>query len=70
MAVNEIRGLMLTLLSSVILIVIGVLYFMVVVWIISVGSSWAGYPDVEGSTVVLTAGIITAASMIGSAMQK
>lgn len=65
-----VKNLLITLVASIILIIVGILYFMVTVWIIKFGASWAGYSSVEGSTVILTAGIITAASMIGSALQK
>ena len=56
--------------ASVMLIFIGIIYFMLTMWIIKVGGSWAGFTDLTGDTVLLTAGIITAASMIGSALQK
>ena len=65
-----IRSLLVTLVASIILIVLGVIYFMFTVWIIKVGASWAGYSAVDGATVVLTAGIVTAASMIGSSIQR
>ena len=67
---NSLTGLGLTLVSSVLLILLGVVYFMLTVWIVKMGSSWAGYKAVEGSTVVLTAGIVTAAALIGSSLQK
>lgn len=64
------RGLAVMALSSVLLLLMGIIYFMVTVWIISVGASWAGYPNLDGSMVVLTAGIVTAASMIGSSIRR
>lgn len=67
---SGLRGLLVTLVSSILLILVGIVYFMVTVWIIKVGASWAGYPSLDGATVVGTAGLITAASMIGSAIQK
>ena len=67
---NALRGLAVMALASVTLLLLGVLYYMITVWIISVGASWAGYPDLDGSMVVLTAGIVTAASMIGSSIQR
>ncbi len=67
---NALKGLAVTALASAMLLLLGVLYYMILVWIISVGASWAGYPELDGSMVVLTAGIVTAASMIGSAIQK
>ncbi len=46
------------------------MYFMATVWIIKVGASWAGYKALDGAVIVSTAGLITAASMIGSAIQN
>ncbi|MBD3204136.1 hypothetical protein GF327_07610 [Candidatus Woesearchaeota archaeon] len=59
-----------TIIASMVLILLGIIYYMVTIWIIKVGAGWAGYSDVEGNMVVLTAGIVTAASMIGSAIQQ
>lgn len=59
-----------TAIASLLLILLGILYFMLSVWIIKIGAGWAGYPDVSGEMVVLTAGIITAASLVGSAIQR
>ena len=67
---KTLTGLGLTIVSSAILILLGIVYFMLTIWIIKVGAFWAGYDAVEGSTVVLTAGIVTAAAMIGSALQR
>ncbi|PIY60749.1 hypothetical protein COY95_00170 [Candidatus Woesearchaeota archaeon CG_4_10_14_0_8_um_filter_47_5] len=63
-------GLTVTILASLVLIVLGIVYYMVTIWIIKMGAGWAGYSAVDGGTVVLTAGIVTAASMIGSAIQR
>ena len=59
-----------TFIASVILIVLGIVYFMLTVIIIRLGASWAGFPGIDGGTVVLTAGIVTAAALIGSAIQQ
>ena len=66
---KRLAGLGLTLLASALLILLGIVYFMVTVWVIMVGAGWAG-AAAEGSTIVLTAGIVTAAAMIGSAIQQ
>jgi hypothetical protein len=63
-------GLGLKLLSSLVLIAVGIIYFMVTIWMVKVGASWAGYNALEGSWVVLTAGIVTGAVIIGSAIKK
>ena len=49
---------------------LGIVYFMITVFIVKFGAGWAGYPDVTGEMVTLTAGIMTAASLLGSAIQK
>ncbi len=66
---KRLAGLGLTLVASALLILLGVIYFMITVWIVKLGASWAQVA-VEGSTIVLTAGIVTAAAMIGSALQN
>lgn len=70
---NVIKGignLGLTIVASIVLILLGIVYFMITIWMIKMGASWAGYTNVEGNMVVLTAGIVTAAAMIGSAIQQ
>ena len=63
-------GLVVTVVASAVLLLLGILYYMVTIWVIKMGAAWAGYPNLEGNMVVLTAGIVTAASMIGSAIQR
>ena len=63
-------GLVVTVVASAVLLLLGIIYYMITVWVIKMGASWAGYPSLEGNMVVLTAGIVTAASMIGSAIQR
>ena len=70
MALRTIAAIGVTVLASAVLILLGVLYFMLAIWIIKIGAGWAGYPDVSGEMVVLTAGLVTAASLIGSAIQR
>jgi hypothetical protein len=67
---KSLANLSVTIVASLVLILLGVIYYMLTIWIIKMGASWAGYTDVEGNIVVLTAGIVTAASMIGSAIQQ
>lgn len=64
------KGLLVTTIASAVLLLLGIIYYMITIFVIKVGASWAGYPNLEGNMVVLTAGIVTAASMIGSAIQK
>jgi hypothetical protein len=64
-----ISSLVVTIVASLVLILLGIVYFMITIWTIKMGAAWAGYSSVEGSTVVLTAGIVTAAAMVGSAIK-
>lgn len=63
-------GLTLTVVASVILILLGIVYFMLTIWMIKIGANWAGFTAVDGNWVVLTSGIIAAATIIGSAIQQ
>ncbi len=56
--------------AALVFLLLSALYYMVTVWVIKTGAAWAGYGTLEGSMVVLTAGIVTAASMIASAMRR
>lgn len=67
---KKLTNLGLTLAASALLILLGVVYFMLTIWVIKVGASWAGVGMADPSTIVLTAGIVTAAALIGSAIQQ
>lgn len=67
---TRIAGLAIFLLIAGFILILGIIYFMVSIWVVKLGASWAGFKSLEGHTVVLTAGIITAATLISSAMQK
>ncbi len=69
-ALNDMGNFLVTIVASVLLILLGVIYFMLTTWMIKAGAMWAGYPSIDGGTVVMTAGIITAAAIIGSAIQQ
>ena len=55
-----------TVISSVILILLGVVYFAVSLFIIKAASSLAGYGAVSAETAVLSAAILSAASLVAS----
>ncbi|HLC79920.1 MAG TPA: hypothetical protein VJG83_05895 [archaeon] len=55
-----------TVISSVILIVLGVVYFAVSLFIIKASSSLVGFGSISGETAVLSAAILSAASLIAS----
>ena len=63
-------ALLVTVIASVLLILLSVAYFMITVFVIKWGAALGGYSDIAGNTVVLTAGIITAAALVGSAIQQ
>jgi hypothetical protein len=63
-------NLVVTIVASVVLILLGIIYFMLTIWVIKVGAQFAGLALVGGDMVVLTAGIVTAAAIIGSAIQQ
>ncbi|MGM5482589.1 MAG: hypothetical protein ACQESF_03950 [Nanobdellota archaeon] len=67
---KDLANISITIVTSIVLIFLGVLYFMLSMWIIKMGASWAGFQAVEGNWIVLTSGIVTAAAIIGSAIQK
>lgn len=68
--VKGIGNLALTVVASLVLILLGIVYFMLTIWVIKIGAIWAGFRAVEGNMVVLGACIVTAAAMIGSAIQQ
>jgi hypothetical protein len=63
-------GVLQGLIASVILIVIGLVYFIVALWIVKAGSGLLGYTDLSGNWAVLSASLISVGSMIGSAVKK
>jgi hypothetical protein len=67
---KKLAGLGLTIVTSIILILLGIVYYMITIWMIKIGASWAGFSSTDGSWIVLTAGIVTAAAIIGSAIQR
>lgn len=67
---SRLSGLLVTIVTFVVMVLLGILYFMLTMWVIKLGAVWAGYPNVEGDMVLLTAGIVTAATIVGSALQK
>ncbi|HLC92131.1 MAG TPA: hypothetical protein VJH23_00310 [archaeon] len=55
-----------TIISSVILILLGIIYFAVSLFIIKAASNLVGYAGVSSETAVLSAAILSAASLIAS----
>jgi hypothetical protein len=62
-------GVLQGLIASVILIAIGLVYFIIALWIVKFGAGILGY-TLDGNWAVLSASLISVGSMIGSAMKK
>ena len=56
--------------SALLFVLMGVVFFFINVWIIKVGAGIAGFKALSGDWVILTAGILTAASVISSALKR
>jgi hypothetical protein len=63
-------GIGFTVFSAIIFIVMSILFFFINVWVIKFGAGLAGFKDLNGNWVVLAAGLMSAASIIASAMKK
>lgn len=59
-----------TILSAAMFIVMSIIFFFINVWIIKIGAGFAGYSNLSGDWVVFTAGILSAASTIASALRR
>ncbi len=57
------------LVASAILIVMGLIYFVIALWIVKFGSGLLGY-SLDGNWAVLSASLISLGSMIGAAIKK
>ena len=63
------ENLVVTVIASLILIVMGVIYFIVTLGIVKFSSGLMGY-DPDGNWVVLSTAVVVAGIMIGSAIKK
>jgi hypothetical protein len=69
------KGMFVTILASFFLIIVGLLYFMFTLWIVKVGASFilpeqwnAG--QIQGGFIVISAAMMSAGSMVASALQR
>lgn len=75
MRMIRLNAMFVTIIASFFLIIMGLLYFMFTLWIVKVGASFI-LPDmwkageIQGSYIVLAAALVSAGSMIASALQK
>ena len=56
--------------GSLILIIIGLLYFILTLWIVKFGANLVGYKALDANWAVLSASIIAVGSIMSSSMQK
>ena len=72
-ALNTIKGslaaLILVLISSIILIILGLFYFVLTLWVVKMGADILDL-NVSGDFAVLSAALITLGSLAGSALTK
>lgn len=70
-----IKAMLVTVVASFFLIIMGLLYFMFTLWIVKVGASFI-LPEmwksgqISGSYMVIAAALVSAGSMVASAMQR
>ena len=57
-------------LSAVIFIVLGLVFFMIYLWIVSTGSSLLGLTGLDANWAVFAAAILSAATVIGAAIES
>ena len=66
---GPIEDLLVTIIASVILIIMGVVYFILTLWIVKFGSNMLGY-NPDSNLAVLSTAIIVGSIMIGSAIKN
>ncbi|MBU0979622.1 MAG: hypothetical protein KJ709_02355 [Nanoarchaeota archaeon] len=69
-AIKGLTNLAATIIASLVLIFLGIVYFMITMWVIKIGASWAGLSGVTGNMILITAGIVSAATIVASAIQR
>jgi len=70
-----IKAMFVTIIASFFLIIMGLLYFMFTLWIVKIGAKFIltemwDSGAIQGSFIVLAAALISAGSMIASALQR
>lgn len=66
---STLQTLTVTLISALLFIVISLLFFVFNLWVVNVSASLVGVGDLSANWAVLTAGILSAASIISAAMR-
>ncbi|MCP8307359.1 MAG: hypothetical protein H3Z52_00150 [archaeon] len=67
--VSGLKALVVALVASVMLILLGILYFTLMLFIIRMSTEFIGY-TLDGNWAVITAGLITLGVLIGSALER
>ncbi|MBU0614547.1 MAG: hypothetical protein KJ601_00480 [Nanoarchaeota archaeon] len=67
--IKDLSNLVVTAVASGLLIVMGLVYFIITLWIVKIGSGILGYTP-DGNWAVFAASLISVGTMIGSAIQK
>jgi hypothetical protein len=69
-AILGVMGVGFTIFSAFLFIVMSILFFFINVWVIKFGAGLAGFKTLDGNWVVLSAGIMAAASIIAASVRK
>ena len=64
------RATMFAVLSALVFILLGLVFFMVFLWIVKTGADLLGLSGLDASWAVLAAAILSSATVIGAAVQK
>lgn len=59
-----------TALSALVFIIMSVLFFFFNVWVLKVGANLAGFSALDGNWVVLSASLLSAATILSAALQR
>lgn len=69
-AILGMMGFGFTVFSAILFIVMSILFFFINVWVIKFGAGLAGFKNLDGNWVILSAGIMAAASILASSFRK
>ena len=69
-AMGDVKAIGFTIVASALLILLGLVYFMINLWIVKVGSGMLGYTDLSANWGVLAAALLTVGGVVGSTIRK
>ncbi|MGQ9719628.1 MAG: hypothetical protein ACUVWK_07335 [Nitrososphaerales archaeon] len=67
--VSGLKALIVALVASVMLVLLGIVYFTLMLFIIKISTDLLGY-TLDGNWAVITAGVVTLGVLIGSALER